>query len=133
MERGGVHVEFLRLAHGGRFQGIQNLGHIITLGGQRVLHLGDAATRLENYEPYALSERSLDVALVPYWFFLEAGGRQLVDEHLHARHIIACHIPAADRDEVAEQLAKTDPRVIVPRSPSEQGLESWTIAPSTAR
>jgi hypothetical protein len=33
VERNSVHVEFLRLSHGPRFPDVQNLGHIITLGG----------------------------------------------------------------------------------------------------
>ncbi len=124
VQRAGVHVEFLRLPHGsGGFASIQNLGHVITIGGQCVLHLGDAATEPENFRPYALAGRALDVALIPYWYFLERGGRRLVDDHLLARHVIACHIPGNDRDEIARTLATSYPHVIVPAEP----LQRWTI------
>jgi L-ascorbate metabolism protein UlaG (beta-lactamase superfamily) len=126
VERNGVRVEFLRLSHGRRFASIQNLGHVITIGGQRVLHLGDAATEAANFRPYALPGRELDVALVPYWYFTERGGRALVEEHLPARHVIACHIPSGERAEIASQLAASYPHVIVPRTP----LQSWTIEPT---
>jgi len=126
VERNGVRVEFLRLSHGsGRFASIQNLGHVITIGGQRVLHLGDAATEAMNFRPYALPGRQLDVALVPYWYFLERGGRALVEEQLPARRVIACHIPSRERAEIASKLATSHPHVIVPSEP----LESWTIEP----
>jgi L-ascorbate metabolism protein UlaG (beta-lactamase superfamily) len=122
VERNSVHVEFLRLSHGPRFPDVQNLGHIITLGGQRVLHLGDAGTDPRNFRPYALADRALDVALVPYWYFLESDGRRLVDEHLRARLVIACHIPAGERAQVAEMLAKSHPHVVVPAEP----MQTWT-------
>lgn len=125
VERNGVRVEFLRLSHGRNFASLQNLGHVITVGGQRVLHLGDAATEARNFRPYALPGRELDVALVPYWYFVERGGRALVEEHLLARHVIACHIPSRERAEIASKLATSHPHVIVPSEP----LQSWTIEP----
>ena len=124
-ELDGIRVHFLRLSHGRRFASIQNLGHVITVGGQRVLHLGDAATEAMNFRPYALSGRELDVALVPYWYFMERAGRALFEEHLSARHVIACHIPSRERDEIASKLAVSHPHVIVP----SETLQSWTIEP----
>ncbi len=118
-----MRVEFLRLSHGRRFAPLQNLGHVITIGGQRVLHLGDAATDAANFRPYGLPARKLDVALVPYWYFLERGGRALVEQQLSARYVIACHIPSRERAEIARTLAGSRPQVIVPREP----LQSWTI------
>ncbi len=39
----GIDVEFLSVGHGtDRHAGIQNLGHVFTLGGTKFLHLGDA-------------------------------------------------------------------------------------------
>ncbi len=125
VERDGVRVEFLRLSHGRRFASIQNLGHVITIGGQRVLHLGDAATAAANFRPYALPGRALDLALVPYWYFMERGGRALVEQQLPARHVIACHIPSRERGEIASKLATSHPHVIVPSEP----LQSWTLGP----
>ena len=38
-------MELLGVGHGtGRHGTVQNLGHVITLGGKRVLHIGDAST-----------------------------------------------------------------------------------------
>lgn len=115
LRRDGLSVDVLRLSHGtGRFAAIQNLGHVIELGGQRVLHVGDAAMDPRRFAPYALAERDLDVALLPFWYFLDEGGRQLVREHLRARHVIACHIPPADLADVRAALAESDPHVLVP-------------------
>ena len=112
LRHAGIRVEFLRLSHGtGRHAAIQNLGHIVTLGGFKVLHVGDAAMDAQNFEPYALAEQDLDVALIPFWYFFDEKGRELVAEHLHARHVVAVHVPSAELDETARRLRASFPEV----------------------
>ena len=107
----GVHVEFLRLSHG--TADIENLGHIIHLNGQRILHIGDAAMDAENFAPYDLASRNLDIALIPYWFFTEAAGEEALEKHLRARYRIAVHIPLKEIDAVVAELQETYPQVHV--------------------
>jgi L-ascorbate metabolism protein UlaG (beta-lactamase superfamily) len=123
-ERAGFSVQFLNLSHGtGRFAEIQNLGHVITIGGQRVLHLGDAAMDIKNFAANAASLRDIDVALVPYWYFGYEPGRALIEQHLQAVHTIACHIPSAEREEFAREVAESHPGVIA----YGDALQSWTF------
>lgn len=120
----GVDVEFLNLSHGsGRVAEIQNLGHIVTIDGYRVLHIGDAAMDPENFAPYRLADRDLHVALIPYWYFSSAEGRQIVEEHLVADLRIAVHLPRAGRDDETLDAARADGRAAVP----ERALQSWRI------
>jgi Xaa-Pro aminopeptidase/L-ascorbate metabolism protein UlaG (beta-lactamase superfamily) len=127
LEHAGIEVEFLRLSHGtGRFADIQNLGHIITVGGQRVLHIGDAAIEPRNFAPYDLPSRALDVALIPYWYFMHPAGRALIDEHLVARQRIACHVPPEELADVRDRLAAIDPGILL----SANDMQSWTIPPA---
>ena len=101
----GIHVEFLRLSHGtGRFQSIQNLGHVITIGGQKVLHVGDAQVSTRVFAPYELAKERIDVALVPYWYFDSAEGQRIVKEHFKARHVVAAHVPPSELEPVTKRL-----------------------------
>ncbi len=120
LRQGELSVEVLRLSHGtGRFAGIQNLGHLLTIGGLRLLHVGDAAMDPAHFAPYDLASRELDVALVPYWYFQSGPGRRIVREHFHADTLVACHIPPAELDAVVAHLALEFPEVIVFRESLE--------------
>lgn len=120
IERSGIEVELFRLRHGGRFHEIQNLGHVIHLGGRKILHIGDAATPPETFAAYGLAKKEIDVALLPSWFFSSPDGRHSLDEHLRARHRIACHISPRALAETRRTLAESDPDVVT----FEKTLES---------
>ncbi|HSL55424.1 MAG TPA: MBL fold metallo-hydrolase, partial [Pyrinomonadaceae bacterium] len=65
MKVAGIDFEILGLRHGtGRHATIQNLGHIIKLGGKKLLHVGDADTSVENFEKFNLDEEGIDIALL---------------------------------------------------------------------
>ncbi len=126
----GIRVDFLRLPHSGAAnREIQNLAHVVDLGGVRVLHLGDADASAKNLEPYALHERELDVAFVPYWWLHSADDRRLVREAIAAKHVVAVHVPPAEIDDVREHLAEHAPEVIL----FEKALETRELAPLRSR
>jgi len=119
LEVGGITVDVLRLSHGStRFARIQNLAHVITLGGVTALHIGDAAMEPANFEPYRLASRGIDVVFVPYWYFEDANGRAIIEEHFRPARLIACHIPPTELRAVTTRLSAF-PDVIVPQSPLE--------------
>lgn len=127
LEVGAIEVEFLRLSHGtGRFAPIQNLGHLITLGGVTALHVGDADMVPETFAAYRLRERGIDVAFVPYWYFDAAQGRRILDEHLLPARLVACHIPPGELEAVTRRLAASRPDVLVP----QRTLESFRFRDS---
>ena len=46
----GIKVKFLGLRHSGEnFRSIQNMGHLIEVGGKKLLHIGDADMTTENF------------------------------------------------------------------------------------
>jgi len=101
-----VAVEFLRLPHGGAWPDTENLGHVITVGTAKILHIGDADVDAEIFEPYNLPKRELDVALIPYWFFQTDEGLAILTEHVQAKQYIACHIPPAEGPRHKKRLPK---------------------------
>ncbi len=102
---GGIKVKFLGLRHGSeRFMWIQNLGHLIEVGGKKYLHIGDADMKVENFASFKLDEENIDVAFVPYWFLLSAEGRNLVEEQFKPKNMIAVHVSPGEAESVTKEL-----------------------------
>ena len=109
----GIDFEILRLSHGtGRHATIQNLGHIIKLGGKKLLHVGDADTAVENFEKFNLEEEGIDIAFLPLWYLLYPSGQTLVREHIKPKQIIAVHISPSEGATAAEQINQHFPGAI---------------------
>jgi L-ascorbate metabolism protein UlaG (beta-lactamase superfamily) len=112
-EQDGIKIKFLGLLHGGeRWKEMQNLGHVIEIGGKKLLHIGDADMSVENFAPFDLANEKIDIAFIPYWFLSSAEGRALVKEQFAPKHIIAVHIPPADSEAVLNQLKKDMPEAV---------------------
>jgi L-ascorbate metabolism protein UlaG (beta-lactamase superfamily) len=113
MNQDGVRIKFLGLRHSGeRFKDIQNLGHLIEIGGKKLLHIGDADMTAENFSTFDLAKEKIDVAFIPYWFLISEDGRKLVREQFNPKQVIAVHIPPAEAQEVIDQLKKDMPDAI---------------------
>ena len=113
MKVADVDLEILGLSHGsGRHATIQNLGHVIKLGGKKLLHVGDADTAVENFQDFNLDEQGIDIAFLPAWFLLYDEGRTIVREHIKPKQIIAVHISPSEADQVSEQIKKDFPGAV---------------------
>ena len=94
---GGVTSELLGVGHvNARHRTVQNLGHLITLGGKTLLHVGDADVSPENFDAFDLESRGIDVAFLPVWFLTSDAGAALIRDHIRPKHLVAVHLPASD-------------------------------------
>lgn len=96
----GLHIEVVAIPHaGGKSRAsIQNLSWRVTLDKDTtVLHLGDADTRVADFEKHAahFASRRAKAAFPPYWFFDSETGKSIVDTYLNADQVIGIHVPAA--------------------------------------
>jgi len=108
-----VRIKFLGLWHAGeRRKDVQNLGHLITIGGKKLLHIGDADMTAENFSAFNLAQEKLDVAFIPFWFLTSEEGRKFVRDQFNPKTIIAVHIPPAQAADVIAQLKKDLPDAI---------------------
>ncbi len=118
-----IEVDFLNLSHGsGRFSAIQNLGHVVRIGGFTVLHIGDAAMVPANFDPYGLVPAQIDVALVPYWYCSSKSGQKLISTHLAAGLQIAVHLPREGEDQAGMDSAAQCGDVVLPARPMQHWL-----------
>lgn len=110
MKVAGIDFEILRLSHGtGRHATIQNLGHIVKLGGKKLLHVGDADTAVENFERFNLDEEQIDIAFIPYWFLIGTEGQTIVKDHIKPKQIIAVHISPGESERTLTQIKQLFP------------------------
>jgi len=119
----GVQIEFLKLDHvDNSGKPVPNLGHIIHIGGKKVLHLGDAGkSSASAFRDLRLSSQRFDVALIPYWFFLDEEGLKVIEEHIHTTHIVAYHVPAQKVRKAIRRKSRTGIDIIVARMPMDHG------------
>lgn len=109
----GIKLKILGLRHGSeRFRSIQNLGHLIEIGGKKLLHVGDADMTEENFSAFNLPKEKIDVAFIPYWFLLSDGGRSLVKEQFNPKYVIAVHIPPDEAEKVSTNLKNVYPQAV---------------------
>ncbi len=114
MKIAGIDVEILGVGHGtGRHAAIQNLGHVITIGGKKVLHIGDADISDEIFDAFDLEKQSIDIALLPYWFLTSKSGQALIEKHIKPKHIIAVHVGPGEADDIERQVKQSFPKADV--------------------
>ncbi len=116
-EMPGLVIDAVRIPHSGwptQSADVENLAWRITLdGGPTVLHLGDADTKVAHYTKDAQfwKQRTLHLALAPYWYFLSVNGLAVLQEQLRPDHAVGIHVPATipgTPDEREEALRQVD-------------------------
>ncbi|MFN0109867.1 MAG: MBL fold metallo-hydrolase [Blastocatellia bacterium] len=114
MKVGGIEFELLGVGHGsGSFREIQNLGHIIKLGGKKLLHVGDAELEPEIFAKLNLDEEGIDIAILPFWLLIGKDGPALVREHIKPKHLIAVHVETLKAAKITSQVKEAFPDAVV--------------------
>ena len=115
-EMPGLVIDAVRIPHSGwpsQLADVENLAWRITLdGGPTVLHLGDADTKVAHFTKDApfWQQRTLHLALPPYWYFLSVHGLGVLREQLRPAHAVGIHVPVTvpeapdERDEALRHV-----------------------------
>jgi L-ascorbate metabolism protein UlaG (beta-lactamase superfamily) len=99
LEASGARVEAIPLEHGRT----PHLAYRIDCGGRIVVHLGDASANEANYARLAQAGPA-DVALVPFWWLTDDGGRAFLKDRWGPKHIVAFHLGSDDAGAVPRIL-----------------------------
>ena len=93
LERAGIEMEALNLHHGrGQEPPVENLGFMVHMGGLTWLHIGDTEADRNDFRPFSLADRGIDVALVPDWFLDYDTFVEVVREEIRPRQIVVMHL-----------------------------------------
>jgi L-ascorbate metabolism protein UlaG (beta-lactamase superfamily) len=121
IEREGIRVTVFPLSHGThKYARIRNYGHLVEIGGVKVLHVGDAAFEPADFEKAGLADIQLDVALIPIAYFQPGPGIEIVERYLNAPVKIAVHIPPGEMEETRQLMAESYPQVFLLEEPMRQ-------------
>lgn len=132
----GLLVEAAAIPHAGGEQtaDISNFAWRVTLDAMTtVIHLGDAGSVIADFERHRpfFEKTHSHAAFPPYWLFLDATGKRIIETYIAADQTIGVHVPASTTgkgEETREQLggdAFTDPgevRQIGETGSREKGL-----------
>jgi L-ascorbate metabolism protein UlaG (beta-lactamase superfamily) len=114
MKVAGIEFELLGVGHGsGPSREIQNLGHVIKLGGKKLLHVGDAEFETEIFAKFKLNEEGIDIAILPFWLLIGKDGPAIVREHIKPKHIIAVHVETLKAAKITSQVKEAFPDAAV--------------------
>jgi L-ascorbate metabolism protein UlaG (beta-lactamase superfamily) len=111
-----IPVRVLRLRHNPtRRLPEQHVGYLI---GDRanVLHVGDADPVAGNFSVLRTLPE-VDVALLPFWYVLDAASRRFVSQSIRPRRTVGMHLPPGDAERVAASLRKARVPVVLPSAP----------------
>ena len=106
-----IHIELLRMPHGG-MPDVENLGSLVRVKGHTILHLGDAATDLENFAPYEEQLKQADLVLAPVWFFATEKGQAIMKRFFPAKAKVAMHFPKQDTEKVVTSFLGSHKEVL---------------------
>ena len=110
----GIQVGFIPFSHeASEFYPEMVLGHLIHLGGKKILVAGDAAMQPDNWQPYGLQSQGIDLALVPFWLFKEEATRTLLQKHVAPKKIVVVQIPSHQVQETIQQFSAQLPDVVL--------------------
>lgn len=99
----GLSVDALRIPHAG-WPGradVSNIVYRVSMSAtdsnesNTVIHMGDADPNDEHFRPYKelWQLKQTQMAFPPYWFFLSAEGRDIIDTRINALKSIGVHVP----------------------------------------
>lgn len=89
----GIDLQVLNLHHGrGRNPPVQNLGFLLSIGGLKVLHIGDTEATKSDFAAYSLGAESIDVAFLPGWYLTTPVWIEVVRDEIRPAHIVVMHM-----------------------------------------
>jgi L-ascorbate metabolism protein UlaG (beta-lactamase superfamily) len=116
----GIAIALLGLPHGHDPRGVvEHLGFVVTLGGRRVLHVGDTDFTEASFAPLRLDTARIDVALLPHWMVTSREGRRVMERWIRPRQVVAFHVMDDERTRVPRAVQVALPGAVTLVRPLE--------------
>ena len=129
LEVNGVRIEAMYISHGTPppgYPGIVNLGYLITLGGVKFLHVGDAdagTVTVAYLQSLGLPGEQVDVAFISHLILGASSPHPFVTQGIQPRNVVAAHYQFTDPGPNYAQILRNFPAAVV----FHNELETWTV------
>lgn len=95
----GIEIEVFHMEHfdqfGNDFSRVQDYTYLVSMGGAKLLHLGDVDFIPQNFAAFNFAERGIDAVVLPTFnTLITAENRELILNTIAPRQIIATHLRA---------------------------------------
>lgn len=95
----GINIQSISMLHDGKeHEDVSNLAYLVDIGGLRILHAGDAKPIEENYRYLDLTNKNIDLLIVPFPYIGLPSARQVIEKFIRPRKIAAVHLPYRELD-----------------------------------
>ncbi|NAS32860.1 hypothetical protein GTQ40_17915 [Flavobacteriaceae bacterium R38] len=108
-----IKIRAFKMDHAGdRHISIENVGHLVSIGGKNLLHVGDTSWNLKNkmFKKLEIDKEHVDVAFLPYWMLLDKNAKSQLKKYFKSTQIVATHISPridkSDLDAIKEKYPK---------------------------
>ena len=93
----GVSVSVIHLRHfdqfGNNFAAVVNYAYLVTLGGFKMLHVGDVDFTDANFEGLGLADEDIDIVFVPMFnTLIGETTKNVIQTHIAPREVVALHL-----------------------------------------
>ncbi|MGB7606056.1 MAG: MBL fold metallo-hydrolase [Lutisporaceae bacterium] len=95
----GIEVQAISMVHEGKeYINIDNFAYLIEYNETSVMHLGDAAPVIQNFEQLGLQQYRIDLLIANFPYIAIPSARQIVKELINPRKIAVVHLPYQEFD-----------------------------------
>lgn len=102
----GMRVQAYRTLHSGAAETPQNLVYLLEMDGRTIFHEGDSDGSVQTYETLGLAEKSIDLALVHFWFPTNVDGEAIIRGILKPQHVGLFHLPLRLESDAPSTIAQ---------------------------
>jgi len=127
-DHAGIRVHAYRTLHSGGRESPMNLMYLVEMDDWIVFHEGDSNADAELFRAVVEEGRTIDLALVHFWFPFADAGTQVLNEILEPTHVGLIHVPVEPDSTWTERFDSLDECLRLFDEPSEL----WQLSASMA-
>lgn len=94
VKHSGVTITSFYLNHvnPNRHGAVQNVGYLVEIEGQKIIHVGDSNWFEEAFSLLDLEKEKIDIAILPFWMLIDENSQTKLQKWINPTHYIATHI-----------------------------------------
>lgn len=132
----GIEIEVFHMEHfdqfGNDFSRIEDYTYLVTMGGVKLLHLGDVDFIPQNFAAFDFAQRGIDAVVLPTFnTLISAANRQLILDEVDPGLIIATHLRAGVLTSEIANVRRVYPEALIFTQPLVDSVVLGVPEPSS--